>query len=482
MSMSSALNNAVSGLTANARMAEVVSSNLSNALTDGYARRSVELSSVQVGGVGAGVRVDSITRNVDAGLLADRRVAEAGLRGQERTADTTQRLQQALGTPEDPAGLGGQLAALESALISASSDPASETRLAEVVASLQDVTNTLQANTRSVQSLRQEADADIARDIDVLNAALVQVDELNDDILRVNASGNDPSALLDARQRAVDQIAEIVPVREVTRSNGTIGLMTTNGTTLLDGRPVQFEFTPTPTITGDMTLASGALGGISVDGVPLDPATGVGRLDGGSLGASFALRDQTLVDVQEGLDEIAADLIARFQDPANDPTLAPGDVGLLTDEGGVLDITDLPGLAGRITVNPAIVSEEGGDPTLLRDGLGATAAGPAGDPTQLNRWVSALETVRSDTPGAASRSADGRVAAFSSDLGATRLSAEEQLSFSTARWETLREAELANGVDTDVELQILLQVEQAYAANARVIETVDFMMQRLMEI
>lgn len=482
MSMSSALNNAVTGLTASARMAEVVSSNLSNAQTDGYGRRSISLSSVQVGGVGGGVRVDSVNRFVDAGLLSDRRLADAALSGQERSALMTLRLEQAIGTPGDAAGLSARLAEFERALISASSDPASETRLSNVVSRLQDVTNTLQANTRAVQSLRQEADSAIVRDIDVLNTALIQVDALNTDILRINGSGNDPSALLDARQRAVDQIAEIVPIRETARANGTIGLMTTNGTTLLDGRPVQFGFEKTPTITADMTLASGALGAITLDGVALDPTTGIGRLNGGSLGASFALRDQTLVEAQGSLDTIAADLIARFQDLANDPTMVTGDLGLLTDQGGVLDLSDLSGLAGRIEVNAAIVESQGGDPRLMRDGLGSLTIGAAGDPTQLNRWIEALGAQRSDVPGEASRSADGRIAAFVSQVGATRLSGEETLSFTSARWETLREAELANGVDTDVELQTLLRVEQAYAANAKVIQTVDFMMQRLMEI
>ncbi len=178
MSMSSALNNAVTGLTASARMAEVVSSNLSNALTDGYGRRSVELSSVQVGDVGGGVRVDTINRFVDAGLLSDRRLADAALNGQERSAAMMLRLEQALGGPEDAAGLGARLAEFEKALISASSDPASEARLANVVSRLQDVTSTLNANTRATQSLRQEADSVIARDIDVLNSALVQVDAM----------------------------------------------------------------------------------------------------------------------------------------------------------------------------------------------------------------------------------------------------------------------------------------------------------------
>jgi flagellar hook-associated protein 1 FlgK len=477
MSMSSALSNAVSGLTANARMAEVVSSNLSNALTEGYGRRSVELSSVQVGGRGGGVRITEINRFVDAGLLADRRLADAALNGQERSANMVLRLEQIIGGA-DAAGLGARLADFERALISASSDPAAETRLSAVVARMQDVTNTLQSNTKSIHSLRQEADTAIARDIDVLNVAIAQVDQLNADIVRINGSGSDPSALLDARQRAVDQIAGILPLREIMRSDGTAGLMTTRGTTLLDGQPVVFSFSRTPTITADMTLASGALGGILVDGAPLDPATGIGRLDGGSLGAAFALRDQTLVQAQSALDQISVDLIARFQDPNNDPSLNPGDLGLLTDEGNPIDLANVPGMAGRIAVNQDALA----NPSLLRDGLNAGLPGPVGDASQLNRWIAALDVSRSDMLGMAAQSASGRISTYTAQISSTRVTAQEQLSFTNARWETLREAELSNGVDTDVELQRLLQIEQAYAANAKVIQTVDFMMQRLMEL
>jgi flagellar hook-associated protein 1 FlgK len=481
MSISNALNNALSGLNANSRLAEVTASNLANALTDGYARRSVELSSVQLGDFGAGVRVDGINRFVDAGLLADRRVTDAALQGQDQSTKMLIRLEQSLGGPEDLSAIGARLAAFEGALISASSDPASEMRLATVVSRLNDVTSTLQANTRSIQGLRQEADATIARDIATVNNGLLQVEAMNADILRINASGNDPSALMDARQRVVDQIAGIVPVREMPRDNGTIWLMTTSGTTLLDGRALQFGFDPTPTITADMTLASGALSGITLNGVPLDPATGIGRLAGGSLGAAFAMRDGTLVDAQTSLDGIAVDLISRFQDPASDPSLASGDLGLLTDQGGVLNLADTAGLAGRISLNKAIDPTVVGTLSLLRDGLQAPP-GPAGDSTQLNRWIAALNVSRADFPGAAAQTAAGRTATFTAQLGAMRLAAEEKLSFTAARWDTLREAELANGVDTDFELQMLLRVEQAYAANAKVIQTVDFMMQRLMEI
>lgn len=482
MSISNALGNALSGLAVTSRLAEVTSSNLSNALTDGYGRRSVELIASQRGGVGGGVRVESITRFADPGILADRRLADAALSGEQRGVATLQRLEQMLGDADDPASLGGRLALFEQSLISASSDPASDVRLSNVQSRLSDVVTTLHSNDRSIQGMRQEADAAIARDIDTLNSALLQVADFNEDILRIKSIGQDPSSLIDARQNVVDQIAEIVPVREIKRPNDAIVLMTTNGTTLLDSQAVQFGFEPTPTITADMTLSSGALSGVTLDGVPLDPATGVGRLGGGSMGASFAMRDQTLVQAQQSLDGIAADLIARFQDVGNDPTLTPGDLGLLTDQGAALDIADLDGLAGRITLNSAIDPLQGGQVTLLRDGLNAGAAGPTGNPAQINRWIAALGVARSDVPGAASRTASGRMAEFTSLIGATRVRADEQLSYTAARWDTLREAELSQGVDTDLELQNLLRIEQAYAANAKVIQTADFMMQRLMEI
>lgn len=482
MSISSALNNAVTGLTASARKAEVVSSNLSNALTEGYGRRDVALSATQVGGKGGGVRIDGVTRFSDPGLLADRRLADAALTGEQRSANALIRLETSFGGVDGATGLAARYAAFERALISASSDPSSEVRLTTAVSRLSDVAATLQAQTRSIQTLRQEADAAIANDIDRLNSGLRQVADLNKDILRIKASGNDPSGLLDARQQIVDDLATILPLRELPRDNGTIALMTKNGTSLLDGRPVQFGFVPTPTITADMSFGSGALSGLTLDNVPIDPLTGIGRLGGGSLGAAFEMRDTTLVETQAGLDQIAADLIARFQDPANDPTIVPGAPGILTDQGAILDPSDRVGLAGRITLSAAIDPAQGGNPQLLRDGLSAGVPGPAGNSDQLDRWLSALVLPRSDSPDIPTRSVAGRVAEFTADVGKRRLAAEESVSFATAKWDNLREAELANGVDTDFELQVLLRVEQAYAANARVIETVNAMMQRLMEI
>lgn len=482
MSISQALNNALSGLTASARMAEVVSSNLANVNTDGYGRRVLDLSAQTIGGEGAGVAIDGVRRIVDRGVIADRRLAESALSGHEQSAASLTRLEQIVGTVGDGTNLSDRIAAVESALVAAGSDPASGSRLTLVTTRLSELTGALKERSDGIQGLRQEAEQSIVDQVDTLNTSLGRLEELNGDITRLVNTNGDPSALMDERQRIVDKIATIVPVREMDRGRGQIALMTTSGQMLLDGKAATVAFEPHHTITADMTFASGSLNGLTLNGDPLSATDGVGRLNGGSLGAAFALRDRTLVDVQAGLDTVAADLIARFEDPAVDPTLAPGDPGLLTDGGGPLDPADLPGLAGRIRVNAAVDPAQGGEAWRIRDGLNAATSGTVGDAAQIARWQGALSAVRPDPGGGAAASAAGLAGRFTSVVGGTRVAADEQLSYANARWSGLKEAELANGVDSDHEMQMLVRIEQAYAANAKLIQTVQSMMQALMEI
>jgi flagellar hook-associated protein 1 FlgK len=59
---------------------------------------------------------------------------------------------------------------------------------------------------------------------------------------------------------------------------------------------------------------------------------------------------------------------------------------------------------------------------------------------------------------------------------------ETSVSYTQARADSLRGRFLSDGVDTDQEMQKLLEIEQAYAANAKVISTVDQLLQQLMGI
>jgi len=77
MSISSALHNAMSGLTVTSRSADVVSSNIANATTEGYGVRKLETTAMLTSGDGSGVRVAGVSRQTDLVLIGQRRDADA---------------------------------------------------------------------------------------------------------------------------------------------------------------------------------------------------------------------------------------------------------------------------------------------------------------------------------------------------------------------------------------------------------------------
>ncbi|MCB2128842.1 MAG: flagellar hook-associated protein FlgK [Rhodobacteraceae bacterium] len=481
MSLSASLANALSGLTASSRRAEVVSSNVSNALTEGFGRRELHLSSQSLGGTGAGVHVDGVTRAVNTALIANRRLADAEAGNSGARSSFLGRVEQLIGTPEDAGSLSARLANLSAALVQAASRPDSQTRLQAVVDAANQVTGHLKAVTDDIQGARMEADDAIRIQVTTLNDTLGQIDRLNAEILAQRASGRDGTALMDQRQVLVDKVSEIVPVREVARDHDQISLYTTGGAILLEGNPAVIGFAPVGVITADMTLASGALSGLTINGVAV-PSGDDGVLGGGTLGAQFAIRDDLAPSAQSQLDAFARDLIERFETSSVDPTLGSGQPGLFTDAGNILDPLLEEGLAGRIELNALVDPGRGGQLWRLRDGLGAPAQGNVGDATLLNALASALSDPRVPSSGAfigAQRSASGLAADVLSGISSARQQAEYQQSYSVARQSSLTELELADGVDTDAEMQSLLLVEQAFAANARVIQTVDDLIQQL---
>jgi flagellar hook-associated protein 1 FlgK len=283
---------------------------------------------------------------------------------------------------------------------------------------------------------------------------------------------------MDQRQQLIDKIAEIVPLRQIDRETGRIALISTGGAVLLDGRPALFGFTPVGKITPDMTLESGALSGLTMNGKPVTFGEGSGKLDGGAMAANFRLRDIEAPLQQKRLDAAARDLIARFADPSVDTTLPAGAPGLFTDAGAAFTAATETGLAGRLAVNAAADPAKGGALWRLRDGLGATAEGPPGEAALLTGLRGRLNAYISPASGGfepGARSFSGLASDVLSYVSRARNGAEAEQSYAAARHDSLRADELAAGVDTDQQLQSLLLIERAYGANAQVIKTVDSM-------
>lgn len=482
MSISGSLSSALSGLTAASRAAELVSSNIANAMTPGYGRREINLAARQVGSTGQGVRVIGIQRMANLFAISERRHADATLGQSSARAAFFRRLEASIGVPDDRASLTARVATFDAALLSAASRPDSEAKLSDVAAAARAMVSQIVTASDEVQSSRVRAEEQILRDVEMVNSTLVRIAELNTQI-RTLAGGTDSSALQDQRQQAIDSISSILPLREIPREGGTVALVTVTGAVLLDGPPSTLGFQSAGMITPEMTLGSGALSGLTLNGRAVDMSNPNGGLSGGRLAANFAIRDEIAVQSQAKLDAIARDLVERFQDPAVDPSLAPGDAGLFTDAGAAFDPLNEIGLAGRLRLNSLADPQQGGALWRLRDGLGAAAPGLASDSALLTSMQTALTALRQPASGdfmPGTRSFSGLVGEHISAVSSQRLAAESDESFAIGQSDALITAELEEGVDTDAEMQKLLLIEQAYTANAKVMQTADEMIKTLL--
>ena len=119
------------------------------------------------------------------------------------------------------------------------------------------------------------------------------------------------------------------------------------------------------------------------------------------------------------------------------------------------------GLSERLVVNPLVDPARGGEARRLRDGIASLVPGEPGNDTLLIQLTDALEPF-----------AD-QLGDVISDASAAVFRAQRIHSGNVARETTLTEASAQlSAVDLDYELQNLLAIEQAYTANAQVIQTI----------
>lgn len=488
MSISNAFNNAASGLKATSRLAGTISNNVSNALTPGYAKRTTSLGSVSAGGVGTGVAIGTTTRTESVYLTTERRLADATLAATAAQSDTYDRLLTAMGEAGAAGSLSANATRVETALMAAVASPQSTTLLTAAVDSARDLVASLNRIAGEGSTLRTEADAQISRQVSTVNENLRRIDQINSRIQNLELQGVDTLSLKDERGLLIDEISSIIPVRAVNRDGGQVALYTQNGAALLDGTIWELSFTAAPTtVTYDMTMANGALGGLKQDQrahsglVDIPTGTGTGPMDGGSLSALFQIRDTMVPEFTAEVDAFANDLIGRFRDLMPASSLDGAGDGLFVAAG-----TGTDGLSARIAVNAAADPDQGGHVWRLRDGLAAVTEGTTGNAAVLRAMSDAMAAARPPV-GLISQSASTNAATMASEISAffagKSARSDDDLAFVTARQATLSEQEVNfTGVDSDSELEYLTMVEQAYAANAKVLTTIDSLMQLLLEM
>lgn len=318
-----ALRTAQSGLLVNQQTLNAVSNNIANVNSEGYSRKIVKTESRVVAGVGAGVTISEISRQVDEGLLKSVRLELAELNALSIKTDFFGRTQDLFGAPGDNSSLSHLTENFASALelLAVSSDKSLEQ--AEVVRTAEDLTLMLRKMSETIQELRLQADVAIGDAVTEMNKIVANIDQLNDDIISNSSAKRDVTDLRDQRDLQIDKLSELVDIRFFFRSDGDAVVFTSAGRTLVDTLPPTITHTKAASLDATSTHAGGVIAGIYVGTIETNNDI-TNELRGGKLKGLVDLRDDTLANMQSQIDEMAAELRDTFNQIHNRGVSFPG--------------------------------------------------------------------------------------------------------------------------------------------------------------
>jgi flagellar hook-associated protein 1 len=321
MGLTSALASALSGLRANQTALSITSSNVANANTPGYVTESTNQIDVPSGGAGSSALITGVTRELDTFIQGQLRTEIGGGGFADQTANILGQLQTLYGTPGNVGTLETAFNNFTTALQALSTSLTGLSSQTTALGAAQALAQQLNATSQGIQTLRSNAEQDISTSVAQANTDLNQIAAINTKLQGI--SPTDPSAapLLDQRDNAINDLAKLVDVKTITDSTGQVSIFTTTGVQLVGAALVsQLSFksagalTPNSLYNSDPTKSGvGSLTITLPNGASFD-AVANKAFSSGKIAADLQLRDQTLVQAQTQVDQLAAKLASSLSD------------------------------------------------------------------------------------------------------------------------------------------------------------------------
>lgn len=434
------LNTALSGLTAHQRALDVTAHNIGNVSTPGYSRQeativaarpmTVEQGALNDGRgaqIGAGVDIASYRRIRDGFLDLQYRAQQMQLGDSAARSRSLEQVEVALGEPGD-LGLSTQLQRFWSAWSDLASNPSSPAAKTAVVAQAEAITTRFADLDGQLGQVQAQAGARLSElmaaggDIQTLAR---QIASLNDDIHGATIAGIQPNDLLDRRDALLDTLSRFAQIR-VADDPARVGAV--------DVFFGDVGASATPLVDG----ATPGTGAVAAWPYPLPAAPG------GELGALAAMAS-TSGPVAEHRATLAT-LARTFADQVNAAYTAGG-----TISGDFFRYT-----AGNEAATLAVVATA----ETLRTGTGA-----AGDGS-----IAAAVAAQRNVEGGVDRA----YGAWVTQIGEQVRAARRNETSAQALTDSVEARRLSTaGVSLDEEMANLIRFQRGYQASARVMSTVD---------
>lgn len=377
MSLSIALNNALSGLQAAQKLIQGSSNNISNASTEGYTRSIVRTENRVVGlDTGAGTKVTAPQRQIDDQLLlaSFRQLSITSTNGQIN--EILNNLAVTFGVPGQDDNLSAKFDKFFEAIDAFIRSPDDEGIRYNLVQSVDIFAKDVSRLATEIEKKRFDVDQEISRQINELNGLAEEGKKLNEDIGSADFKGLNKNALLDQRDALIKKVSAIVDVQVFYEDTGQFFLQAGKATLVDKNFTYKIDYTPAfsyEDFVDGKVLDSVDVYALKEGGQPIKAfntivtkgvsGTAKKDIENGSLFGLFELRDKILPNILSELDILAEQLVEQFNKTSNNGTGYPPP-NTLTGVSGILSSSILK-TSGQVLI---AVADEKGAPVLDRYG------------------------------------------------------------------------------------------------------------------
>ena len=332
MGLSQALSTAMSGLRATQASLALVGSNVANAETPGYVRKTVVQIAGTTGDYGSSVQLNGVNRQLDQYLQTQLRTETSGASYADIRSTYLGNLQNVYGNPDQAGTIEDSFNKLLTAFQGLSTSPDSQSARISAVSAAQTMAQQLNATTQGIQALRANAETGINDSVITANNAMSQIAFINNQLQNNGATDASTAALLDQRDQYIDQLSQLMDVRTVTNNLNQVTVFTNSGVQLVGTEASKLSFNPQGTMTPNTLYntdpSKNNVGTITISfphGGNYDMVS-TNSVRSGKIAAYLELRDNTLVKAQVQIDQFAASMSSALSDKTTDGTAAPSSV------------------------------------------------------------------------------------------------------------------------------------------------------------
>jgi flagellar hook-associated protein 1 FlgK len=221
------LNVGTRALQANQVALQTAGNNIANVNVPGYSRQRVVLETVPgqftaSGYVGQGVGVQTIQRNFSEFLTRQSALAASTQSADVTRSDKLRQLEGIFSGGKE--GLGASISDMMNAFSDVANAPTDLTARTVVLTRIDETASRMRAASQQLDDLQTGVAQELSQKVTTINSLAKSIAAVNDQITRVQGTGQEPNDLLDRRDQLIKELNQYVQTTSIKADDGSVGI------------------------------------------------------------------------------------------------------------------------------------------------------------------------------------------------------------------------------------------------------------------